>query len=46
MRKRHGGSVPSASDRFDFFEADHGIGMSAEVYLLPLYDLHLAVKVP
>ena len=28
MRKRHGGSVPSASDRFDFFERCHGIGMS------------------
>ena len=28
MRKRHGFSVPSASDRFDFFERCHGIGMS------------------
>ena len=45
MRKRHGGSVPSASDRFDFFEVGHGIGMSAEVDVLPLHVLHLPGKV-
>lgn len=45
MRKRHGVSVPSASDRFDFFEVGHGIGMSAEVDVLSLHILHLAGKV-
>ena len=45
MRKRHGVSVPSASDRFDFFEIGHGIGMPAEGNVLPLYDLHLTGKV-
>ena len=45
MRKRHGGSVPSASDRFDFFEVGHGIGMSAEVDVLPFHVLHLPDKV-
>ena len=37
--------MPSASDRFDFFEVRHGIGMSAEVDVLPLHVLHLAGKV-
>ena len=45
MRKRHGVSVPSASDRFDLFEIGHGIGMSAEVNVLPFHVLHLAGKV-
>lgn len=45
MGKRHGGSVPSASDRFDFFEVGHGIGMSAEGDVLPLYVLRLPGKV-
>ena len=45
MGKRHGVSVPSASDRFDFFEVGHGIGMSAEGDVLPLHILHLAGKV-
>ena len=45
MRKRHGVSVPSASDRFDFFEVGHGIGMSAEVDVLPFHVLHLPGKV-
>lgn len=45
MRKRHGVSVPSASDRFDFFEVGHSIGMSAEVNVLPLHVLHLTDKV-
>ena len=45
MRKRHGVSVPSASDRFDFLEVGHGIGMSAEVNVLPFHVLHLAGKV-
>ena len=40
MRKRHGASVPSASDRLDFLEVGHGIGMSAEVDVLPLHVLH------
>ena len=31
--------------RFDFFEIRHGIGMSAEVDVLPLHVLHLAGKV-
>lgn len=44
MRKRHGVSVPSASDRFDFFEVRHGIGMTAEVNVLPFHVLHLADK--
>ena len=29
--------------RFDFFEVGHGIGMSAEVDVLPLHVLHLTV---
>lgn len=37
--------MPSASDRFDFFEVGHGIGMPAEVNVLPLHVLHLAGKV-
>ena len=37
--------MPSVSDRFDFFEIRHGIGMSAEVDVLPLHVLHLAGKV-
>lgn len=37
MRKRHGVSVPSASDRFDFFEVRDGIGMTAGY---PLAFLH------
>ena len=45
MRKRHGVSVPSASDRFDSFEICHSIGMSAEVDVLPLHVLHLTDKV-
>ena len=45
MGKRNGVSVLSASDRFDFFEVGHGIGMSAEVNVLPLHVLHLAGKV-
>ena len=45
MRKRHGVSVPSASDRLDFLEVGHGIGMSAEVDVLSLHVLHLAGKV-
>ena len=45
MRKRHGVSVPSASDRFDFFEVGHGVGMSAEVDVLSLHVLHLPGKV-
>lgn len=30
MRKRHGVSLPSASDRFDYFEVGHGIGNSRQ----------------
>ena len=45
MGKRHGVSVPSASDRFDFFEIRYGIGMSAEGNVLPLHVLRLAGKV-
>ena len=46
MGKRHGVSVPSASDRFDFFfEVGHGIGMSAEIDVLPLHVLRLPGKV-
>ena len=37
--------MPSVSDRFDFFEIRHGIGMSAEVDVLSLHVLHLPGKV-
>lgn len=45
MGKRHGVSVPSASDRLDFFEVGHGNGMSAEGDVLPLHVLRLPGKV-
>lgn len=37
--------MPSASDRFDSFEVRHGIGMTAEVNVLPFHILHLTDKV-
>ena len=39
MRKRHGVSVPSASNRFDLFEVGYSIGMSICYCFIEASDL-------